>query len=243
MKTLLTSFLIMSLSLFSFSRCNNGELAPMDRVSTEVVKIERLEGRGGGTGFHIIAPSGQVYILTNAHVCAVAQDGLLKVTSEIRGGDGMVRSVLDESIYTDLCLIEALPDAKGLMLAQSFNYHDEAMAIGHPLLRPLTRTKGEISARETVQVQDHIIDYDDPMDTCSLPKNKKDIVDYFFFQVEMCFIVIDSISTTVPILPGNSGSPLVNENGDVIGIMFAANPANWGYAVAFDKIQEFLVGY
>lgn len=40
--------------------------------------------------------------------------------------------------------------------------------------------------------------------------------------------------------PGNSGSPVVNEVGDVVGVAYAAGAEGWSYAVTLDSLTHFL---
>jgi len=50
--------------------------------------------------------------------------------------------------------------------------------------------------------------------------------------------------TDVPTFPGNSGSPLVNMYGNVIGVVFASNPRTaWGSAVPLEMVKQFLKAY
>ncbi|WP_062134559.1 S1 family peptidase [Demequina aestuarii] len=40
--------------------------------------------------------------------------------------------------------------------------------------------------------------------------------------------------------PGNSGSPVVDEVGEVVGVAYAAGAAGWSYAVTLDSLTQFL---
>jgi hypothetical protein len=64
------------------------------------------------------------------------------------------------------------------------------------------------------------------------------------FHVAMCINYDISMLTTCQILGGSSGSPLFNNWGQVVGVMFAGSTElnNWGHAIPLTSIKEFLNG-
>lgn len=50
---------------------------------------------------------------------------------------------------------------------------------------------------------------------------------------------------TAPILPGNSGSPIMNEQGEVVGVVFASSEEidNRSVIVNLDQLRQFLAAY
>src|ERR1700678_4950 len=71
-----------------------------DEVGSNVVEIRDPEGKkGGGTGFFVLTPSGNSFILTNNHVCELADtSGALLIDQEY------VANVIAHSPDHDLCL-------------------------------------------------------------------------------------------------------------------------------------------
>jgi S1-C subfamily serine protease len=216
------------------------------RSSTQAktVMITNQEGNSGGTGVHIITPKGNKYILTNAHVCEVKdKDGFVYVQNVF--SDRLIpRKVIEMADFTDLCLVEPLPGADYISMGSEPTPGQIVAVVGHPRLYPTTMSRGEIIGNMNVDVLDHIIDAKDPNDTCSLPKNKKGVVNWLFFQIPVCLISIEAVQTNVVILGGNSGSPVVNFYGNLVGIAFASDDdAHWGIFIKFDDIVKFIAPY
>jgi S1-C subfamily serine protease len=130
------------------------------------------------------------HILTNAHVV----DGSSHVTVQM-GDDGATldAKVLGEDTSTDVAVLEADPsqiDAEPLQFGDSSEAKvgDAVIAIGNPFGLDRTVTSGIVSALQR---------------QISAPDG---------------FTISDVIQTDAAINPGNSGGPLIDANGDVIGI-------------------------
>ena len=148
-------------------------------------------------------------ILTNAHVI----DGADKVTVTLKDGrtfEGKVRGV-DE--VTDMAVVKIngtnLPVVT-LGSSDQVQVGDWAIAVGNPLGLDNTVTLGIISTLKRSSAQ------------VGIP-NKR----------------LDFIQTDAAINPGNSGGPLVNAQGEVIGINTAirADAMGIGFAIPIDKAK------
>ena len=180
-----------------------------DYVGQSVVEVTDIDGTTGGTGFHVILPSGKIAIMTNAHVCRHQVNGIIYISDE--DYDLYPRKVILSASYTDLCMIEALPDIKPLSLAQYAYSGEPIIEIGHPQLLPLTLSYGELISKEIVDIDG---------------------------------ITTEIYNTTVPTMHGNSGSPIVNIYGDVVGVICAKDSeSNWGSAITLEDIHKFILGY
>ncbi|SEE92860.1 S1C family serine protease [Jiangella alba] len=150
-------------------------------------------GEAGGTGV-IISSDGE--IVTNNHVVEGAgQGGSVQVT--FADGTTAEAEVLGTDPLTDLAVIKA-KDVSGLQAAELGSSGDlavgqQVVAIGSPLGLDGTVTTGIVSA------------LDRPVAAGSEQQGSVNSV-------------IDAIQTDAPINPGNSGGPLVNMNGQVVGI-------------------------
>ncbi|MFC0213386.1 S1C family serine protease [Paenibacillus chartarius] len=185
-------------------------------ASPAVVKIETVvqsagsrsftgsqEGSGIGSGF-IFDASG--YILTNEHVV----DGASQIQVYVQGYDKPFTATLLGSSYDlDLAVLkieggQAFPT---LALGSSENAQagDWVVAIGNPYDFDYTVTAGVLSAKERE------ISIDDSQGT----RNYKHL-----------------IQTDTSINPGNSGGPLLNMNGEVIGINTAVSSEAQGIGFA-----------
>jgi S1-C subfamily serine protease len=194
----------------------------------------------GATGFQLRMPSGQVLTVTNAHVCAMAENGLLRawVPGTTRA---MLIRVLEASKTADLCLAEGLAGASGLALASDQGESERLYAVGHPYLRPIVVSSGYLVGRTMAELMaEDIADEKD----CVGPRYKMKRVRGFLGEIEMCVELFDSYDTSIPIYPGNSGSPIFNARGEVVGVAFAADGRTaHGLIVPLDVVREFISIY
>ncbi len=163
-------------------------------VLPSVVKINVQGPQGGGSGSGVVI-SADGEILTNYHVVEVAEQGG-RVSVGFNDGSTTTAEVVGTDPMTDLAVIKA-DDVSGLTpatLGQSGNLDvgEEVVAIGSPFGLEATVTSGIVSAlHRPVAVGDQ----GGGMDT-----------------------TYPAIQTDAAINPGNSGGPLVNMQGEVVGI-------------------------
>lgn len=210
-------------------------------LRNSVVYIVNESEKGGGTGFLVKNDNGREYIITNRHVCrgTIQSDGSVKVKTDEKV---IKRKVIEISTESDLCIIESGFDQKALKMADEYELESEAYVMGHPYLNPLTFVHGELIADVTIGLIDHPMTAED--NECSGEGQHAEKINMLFFTVEVCIQDYKSISTTIPTFPGNSGSPMVNEKGEVIGVIFAGDTSsNWGYAVPLDQLKAFINKY
>lgn len=231
-----------------------------NKVGSKTYMIKGNSKSGGGTGFSIIAPSGESYIMTNAHVC----DHSLKVTSipgtvlVVTPEGAIRRRVIEVSDKTDLCLIEGVPNEKGLSVGSRPNLGEIVAVVGHPHLRPLSISRGEIVGQTDVSILEFVFSTGSPLldamleakeASCDLPKNAIVSVsesDPFLGEInlKLCLTVTkNAYMSTAVIFPGNSGSPVVDFWGRVIGVAFASDNTNWAMIVSLEDIKDLLSRY
>lgn len=226
-------------------------LAPKAASNADVGKYLLLEKAGqvvmlthpdiyttGGTGFELKLPSGRVYTISNAHVCAIAVNGLMG--AHLPGSNRVVKiRVLDVSDKADLCLLEALPGASGLSMGDSQPERQHINSLGHPHLNPLTYSEGYLVGRFPVQIGEEI-----PKEQCTHKNEEFKEFPTMFGLIGVCMTTRDAFQTSMVIYPGNSGSPVFNDEGDVVGVVFAGmTSTNFASIVPLDLLREFVSVY
>ena len=185
------------------------------RNYTVVITAKTAEGVGTGTGI-VLTPDG--YIATNYHVVEDAQT----VTVKFYNGQAAVAEVIGYSEIDDLAVIKV--NAQGLYCARIGKSADvvdsqNVYAVGTPAGEEYawSVTKGVVSfAQREVKIYDN---------EGILQKKMK------------------LIQTDTPVNPGNSGGPLVNSNGEVLGIItmkLSGQYENMGFAIPIDGAMVLL---
>jgi S1-C subfamily serine protease len=164
------------------------------RVTPSVVMIKVNGGEGTGSGFVIDGG----YIVTDNHVVTL-DNQVRNAALEVYFSDGQSAAgqLVGRDPYSDIAIIRTsgvsrLP-ALSLGNSTSVDVGDPVIAVGSPLGLAGTVTSGIVSA----------------VDRPVQPGQATGTSPQVFF---------DAIQTDAPINPGNSGGPLVNADGQVIGI-------------------------
>lgn len=214
-----------------------------DLINTDrpyVTRITNLEGNSGGTGFLVKAPSGNVYVLTNGHVCGLSKNGG-PVFLRTSNGDVFVKKVLAVYSNHDLCLVESPEGSSGLTVAKSVRDGENVSIIGHPLLQPYTQLRAQISGELDITV---FVGLDVP---CEGTGYEKIPLDPFLSFITgggtyACIRTLNAFALNANVLPGNSGSPVVNKYGEVVAVVYAGGEGR-GYAVPLQEVKDFLRRY
>jgi len=152
------------------------------------IKAVTAQGTDGGTG---IVLNDKGLILTNDHVVAGASS--LTVSASSSTSDTQTATLVGEEANSDLALVKVDPNGLGLKAlslasAKSVQVGDAVYAIGSPYGLDETLTRGIVSALGR---------------SISAPNNAK---------------IVGAIQTDAALNPGNSGGPLLNDQGEVIGV-------------------------
>lgn len=149
-------------------------------------------------------------IITNAHVV----DGTDKVTVTLKDGQIYLGKVIGTDPLTDIAIVKI--DANNLPTVKLGKSHnlipgEWAIAIGNPLGLDNTVTVGIVSALERSSAE------------VGIPGKR-----------------VRFIQTDAAINPGNSGGPLLNAQGEVIGMNTAirANAQGLGFAIPVETVQK-----
>jgi serine protease Do len=150
------------------------------------------------------------YILTNFHVV----DGVREIQVTTSEGKKYIAAVVARDTETDLAVIKINPTARMTVITLGVSSDlmpgESVVAVGNAFGYPDTVTEGIVSALHR-SVQ---------------------INDAQFYD--------DLIQTSAPINPGNSGGPLMNIDGEMIGVNVAvrAGAQGIGFAIPVDKAMN-----
>lgn len=192
-------------------------------VGSAVVMVKHHSG-GGGTGFGVKTKSGAEVILTNKHVCEAPGYKLEYKAAEfvfIKSETGYFESkVIAVDTEHDLCIVKMVPNVSTLHTGFFQPAVGDTIAIiGHPMLTPLQVSKGIYNGYTKKY------DLSGLSDSLDLP------------------IELPIGWTSAPSYPGNSGSPVVNFYGQVVGVLFAGMAPTINMIVPIDAINKFLSRY
>jgi S1-C subfamily serine protease len=184
------------------------------------VKIMNLKENGGGSGVILNSDETGSEILTNRHVCEVAEKGGVVVS---RKGKHKVIA-LKKSEQHDLCLVKIKENLKirTEVSKKAPEFGDAAIISGHPRLYPHTVSRGTFGDRMEVEI---VVDV--------RPCTKEEFEEHGF-QCLFGFPVTkkyDSQHTSALVLPGNSGSAVFDSEGHIAGLVFASGSRELHYGV------------
>lgn len=200
-----------------------------------------------GTGFQIMSPSGNVYIITNRHVCG-SKAQVLQATPDPEI-PGIPRRILAKDWNNDLCLLEAMPqNKKGLKISKGYSLMEPAYAVGYPGDMPLSIVSGNILGEGFAieEVEMERCEKALVSDITSGNNNRFKVLTELNLKTQKiessCNYKIKTLATSLPIYPGDSGSMLINKNLEVLGVIWGTSKddTHWGVAVPKDDVILFL---
>ena len=190
---------------------SDGQQNPSNQIPPELRRyLESRKSLGQGSGI-IIRPDG--FILTNGHVVQGAE----KIDVRLRDGRTYKATVRGVDAPSDVAVIKI--DAKDLPVAKLADSSrtrvgEFAIAIGAPFALDYTVTFGHVSAKDRSKIMEE--------------ETGSGMLDQNFIQ------------TDANINPGNSGGPLVNVDGEVIGIntLIRGLHTGIGFAIPINLARE-----
>lgn len=205
-------------------------------VGESVVKVLRPNGKGGGSGFAIQGSSGKNYIATNAHVCKVSNTGWVKVKSD-KGLD-VFKRIIYQDLKHDICLVEGDVRLDPLELGSAPKKGELHWIVGHPGLRQLTVSQGEYIGYDSVELMVKVAN----RESCNGEVVELNPFEQMFSGMEFaCIVSFKSYASSAVAYGGNSGSPVVNSLGNVIGILFAGGQQERdSYLVPLPELERVL---
>ncbi len=199
----------------------------ISKVYDSVLCIEVMDEYGQtistGTGFVYQKDDKYGYVLTNAHVVSNAS----KVNGKLSNNEMVELKVLGTDSYTDLAVLRM--DVKKVLQVASIGKSSNmkvgntVFTVGSPMGSEYsgTVTKGILSSKERL------------IETSTSNE---------YYQTESYIVKV--MQTDAAISPGNSGGPLVNLAGDVIGItslkIVDSKAEGMGFAIPIDDAMNYV---
>ncbi len=215
----------MLIAILSVSKMSLTSKKPVDILKASVMITNTAETRGG-TGFHVKAPSGKIYILTNKHICRLADENdvlLIRKSTDARRdyskeSKEYFRKVIRRYPLHDLCLVESIQTHHYVKVSPELKVGSEVVLIGHPGLRALTISKGHFIAKVRINL-------------------------FRGFGLPVLKLIANNITTIG--YGGNSGSMVVNDKGSLVGVMFAGSRSAITdmFMVPLNVVKRFLRNY
>lgn len=167
-------------------------------------------GQVQGSGF-VYNFSGQMVVITNNHVV----DGAINITVTFINGDGYGARVLGSDPYSDLAVLSTEAPTNEykpleVVSSSSLRVGDPVIVIGNPYGLAGSMSFGIVSALGRTISEEQTGGY----------------------------AIANVIQTTAPLNPGNSGGPLLNHKGQVVGITTAiiSDSQGLGFAIPSNTI-------
>ena len=208
---------------------NGQQYVPVDPFSQlfggpNIVRPQRFRSTVSGSGF-VYSRDG--LIITNAHVVTGGFAGQpSKIDVVFANGDHVQAHLVSANVGTDLALVKVdnyskLPPPLRFADSDKLEQGQWAIAIGEPLELKQTVTLGIVSGFHRDEIAGG--------EGGGAPQQFKGL-----------------LQTSAPINPGNSGGPLIDINGDVIGVnQLTANPQSAqgiGFAIPANTVQQVALG-
>lgn len=199
-----------------------------DSIYRVVIKEEGKE-IGHGTGFKV-----DDWVFTAAHVCEV-KDRVVTYNLENHKVDEEVKLVKIWDGH-DICALEAPDDGAPSFTVSRPKIDDWGVLIGYPELPYLTVSFGKILAERDIGMPN-----DKPLEECK--GNKLSIKEYrtFFGTQKVCVRTDSYMATKIETYGGSSGGPIINTNGEIIGISsLTSTQTYWASIVSSEYLDQFI---
>lgn len=188
----------------------------------------------GGSGSVIQSPfNSKKYLLTNWHVCNIAPPGA-RLISEPEAGEPIVGKVVYKNPKFDLCLIEVDQRRFAIPVGHTLNLGQRLFSHSWP--------KGKfISTEGLLQAEDiAMLDIAGSLRGEKCPTGFETRNNVLGYMVG-CFYPYPTGMTTLYAAPGSSGSAVVNESGELVGVIQSSTGGGDDAGIIMiSRIREFL---
>lgn len=177
-----------------------------------------------GTGFVVEGKSGKKFMMSAGHVCDAAEAYKAPLYTTINNSN-VIFLGWESADSHDICILGSVSqDLPAHKIGSEPEITDKLWGLGFPSGYPFTVMSGNVIGNIKVTIPT-----DRSLDSCTGIYKK---IKQTFLGIpigDACAIVGVETAVTMSVAPGASGSPVVNKNGELVGIISAQNnnTANW----------------
>lgn len=186
-------------------------------ISEDKVTLATAEKAYSATGFSIASTDVVSFVLTNQHVCDMGSKANYTLT--LRSGENVRATFVRSDAFADLCLLKTNAIIPVLLLSKKNSSQGERVVVigGPDGVFPII-VDGIISGYYNMHMKNG-------------PDEDGNFEIHFRAQV-----------MSAPIYPGSSGSPVLNTDGEVVGIVFAVrtDKEHIAFMVPISELLRFL---
>lgn len=190
-------------------------------------------GQCSGSGSIVQGKSGKRYLLTNNHVCNCGgEEGY--VYGSFEGGELVKGKIAKRSWAYDLCAARVEDSRPALKLGSQLLPFTEVNTRGYPMRR-LVESHGLVGGEVQWGYQVPI----EEVGECPQGSEREYALNG---NLAACILPFTSTVTSLYGRPGSSGSPVVNDDGDLVGVLSSYMPGSDYSAgiVRFQDVKRFL---
>lgn len=213
----------------------NAESLPV-RVSHSSVRLVGPMGEPHGSG-SVVKYADKEVIITNWHVCESYRDKS-NITLLIDDSFFLSKQITSD-LELDLCAIEYTPTIRDFshrialeLTDKPLRRFDKLMVLGYPLDSMLSPIFGYVLGPKRITIA-----FGYKQGKC-LEGFREEATMFFTLCVKDYNLIVTNLQT----FPGNSGSPVVNEQGELVGVINSGEGTlNYGNMILLEDLRKFLV--